>query len=105
MREKASVRRSVLFVCTMLVCALWMGCHPASEGAKQADTFRDGATFEADGTAHITRVVPMPSTVSPEAQKWLASLTQKSNAPQTLEQRRAGTDEWRNRRRRGDFIR
>src|SRR5580693_2214166 len=96
-REKASVRRSVLFVCTMLVCALWMGCHPASQGAKQADTFRDGATFEADGTAHITRVVPMPSTVSPEAQKWLASLTQKSNAPQTLEQRRAGTDEWRKR--------
>jgi epsilon-lactone hydrolase len=89
--------RSVLFVCTMLVCALWMGCHPASQGAKQADTFRDGATFEADGTAHITRVVPMPSTVSPEAQKWLASLTQKSNAPQTLEQRRAGTDEWRKR--------
>jgi epsilon-lactone hydrolase len=88
---------SVLFVCTMLVCALWMGCHPASQGAKQADTFRDGATFEADGTAHITRVVPMPSTVSPEAQKWLASLTQKSNAPQTLEQRRAGTDEWRKR--------
>jgi len=39
----------------------------------------------------------MPSTVSPEAQKWLASLTQKSNAPQTLEQRRAGTDEWRKR--------
>ena len=97
MTEKANVRRSVLFVCTMLVCALWMGCHPASQGAKQADTFRDGATFEADGTAYITRVVPMPSTVSPEAQKWLASLTQKSNAPQTLEQRRAGTDEWRKR--------
>lgn len=97
MTEKASVRRSVLFVCTMLVCALWMGCHPASQGTKQADTFRDGATFEADGTAHITRVVPMPSTVSSEAQKWLASLTQKRNAPQTLEQRRAGTDEWRKR--------
>jgi monoterpene epsilon-lactone hydrolase len=93
--EKASVGRSVLFVCTMLVCALWMGCRPPSESAKQADTFRDGATFEPDGTAHITRVVPMPSTVSPEAQRWLASLTQKSNAPQTLEQRRAGTDEWR----------
>jgi acetyl esterase/lipase len=39
----------------------------------------------------------MPSTVSPEAQKWLASLTQKSTVPQTLEQRRAGTDEWRKR--------
>jgi epsilon-lactone hydrolase len=39
----------------------------------------------------------MPSTVSPEAQKWLAALTQNSHAPQTLEQRRAGTDEWRKR--------
>ncbi len=39
----------------------------------------------------------MPSTVSPETQKWLASLTQKSTAPQTLEQRRAATDEWRKR--------
>ena len=74
------------------VCGLWAGCNKTGLA-----TSRDGATFDADGTAHITRVVPMPSTVSPEAQKWLASLTQKSNAPQTLEQRRAGTDEWRKR--------
>ncbi len=74
------------------VCGLWAGCNKTGPA-----TSRDGATFDADGTAHITRVVPMPSTVSPEAQKWLASLTQKSNAPQTLEQRRAGTDEWRKR--------
>jgi acetyl esterase/lipase len=39
----------------------------------------------------------MPATVSPEAQSWLASLTQKNNAPQTLEQRRTATDEWRKR--------
>jgi monoterpene epsilon-lactone hydrolase len=74
------------------VCGLWAGCNKTGPA-----TPRDGATFDADGTAHITRVVPMPSTVSPEAQKWLASLTQKSSAPQTLEQRRAGTDEWRKR--------
>ncbi len=40
---------------------------------------QDSATFDADGTAHITRVVPMPTTISPEAQTWLESLTQ-SNA-------------------------
>jgi epsilon-lactone hydrolase len=57
----------------------------------------DSATFDADRTAHITRVVPMPSTVSPEAQDWLDSLTHRSHAPQTLEQRRASTDEWRKR--------
>ena len=75
-----------------LLGGLWTGC--SQTGLKDPG---DGATFDTDGTAHITRVVPMPSTVSPEAQKWLASLTQKSNAPQTLEQRRAGTDEWRKR--------
>jgi len=26
---------------------------------------QDLATFDADGTAHITRVVPMPTTISP----------------------------------------
>ena len=55
----------------------------------------DTATFDADGTAHLTRVVPMPTTISPEAQKWLASLTLKKHGPQTLEERRASTDEWR----------
>ncbi len=57
----------------------------------------DSATFDADRTAHITRVVPMPSTVSPEAQDWLDALTRRSHAPQTLEQRRISTDEWRKR--------
>jgi monoterpene epsilon-lactone hydrolase len=56
---------------------------------------RDSATFDADGTAHITRVVPMPLTISPEAQKWLASLTQNKSGPETLAERRARTDIWR----------
>jgi len=56
---------------------------------------QDSATFDPDGTAHITRVVPMPSTISPEAQKWLASLTLKKSGPETLAERRARTDIWR----------
>lgn len=57
---------------------------------------QDSATFDADGTAHITRVVPMPVTVSPEAQKWLASLAQqKVGPPESLAERRAHTDAWR----------
>jgi acetyl esterase/lipase len=53
------------------------------------------ATFDADGTAHITRVVPMPTTVSPEAQTWLESLTHTTPGPETLAERRARTDAWR----------
>ena len=37
----------------------------------------------------------MPLTISPEAQKWLASLTQKKSGPETLTERRARTDAWR----------
>jgi monoterpene epsilon-lactone hydrolase len=55
----------------------------------------DSATFDVDGTAHLTRVVPIPTTVSPEAQAWLESLNNKKHGPETLEQRRAATDEWR----------
>jgi monoterpene epsilon-lactone hydrolase len=56
---------------------------------------QDSATFDADGTAHLTRVVPMPTTISPEAQKWLESLTHYKSGSQTLAERRAGTDAWR----------
>jgi epsilon-lactone hydrolase len=55
----------------------------------------DSASFDTDGTAHITRVVPMPQTISPEAQKWLESLTHQKSGPETLQERRARTDAWR----------
>jgi monoterpene epsilon-lactone hydrolase len=55
----------------------------------------DSASFDADGTVHVTRVVPMPSTVSPEAQEWLASLAKKKFQSQTLAERRIATDAWR----------
>jgi monoterpene epsilon-lactone hydrolase len=56
---------------------------------------RDSATFDPDGTAHITRVVPMPATVSPEAQTWLESLTHSTSGPESLAERRLHTDAWR----------
>ncbi|HYM77969.1 MAG TPA: alpha/beta hydrolase [Candidatus Dormibacteraeota bacterium] len=56
---------------------------------------QDSATFDADGTAHITRVVPMPTTISPESQSWLASLTHSTPGPESLAERRARTDVWR----------
>jgi monoterpene epsilon-lactone hydrolase len=64
-------------------------------GQSNSAVQQDSATFDPDGTAHITRVVPTPSTISLEAQKWLASLTQKKSEPETLAERRARTDIWR----------
>jgi monoterpene epsilon-lactone hydrolase len=57
---------------------------------------QDSASFDPDGTAHLTRVVPMPATISAEAQKWLQSLAdQKPGPSETLAERRTHTDAWR----------
>ncbi len=52
------------------------------------------SVIDPDGTAHITRVVPVPKTVSPEAQRMLARPASDKAAPQTLAERRSGTDAW-----------
>jgi acetyl esterase/lipase len=54
----------------------------------------DTSTIAPDGTAYITRVVPVPRTVSPEAQKVLARVVSDRAVQETLEERRAGTDKW-----------
>jgi len=61
---------------------------------------QDSATFDPDGTAHVTRLIPIPATISPEARKWLQSLNleslnQKPGPPETLAERRTRTDAWR----------
>jgi monoterpene epsilon-lactone hydrolase len=57
----------------------------------------DTAIIDPDGTAHVTRVVPVPGTISPEAQK-LISQPGPSGPEQSLAERRANTDAFRVRR-------
>jgi epsilon-lactone hydrolase len=59
-----------------------------------AQQMSDSSTIAPDGTAYVTRVVPVPKTVSPEAQAMLGRVVSDANVPSTLEQRRAGTDKW-----------
>ena len=61
----------------------------------------DSSSIDADGTARITRVVPVPKTISPQAQAMLARRVSDASVPQTLAQRRSGTDAWQGPRRRG----
>jgi monoterpene epsilon-lactone hydrolase len=56
----------------------------------QADT----CTVDPDGTAHVTRVVPVPGTISAEARKFL-SFSMPSTPPPSLAEQRAHTDEFR----------
>lgn len=54
----------------------------------------DTSFIDADGTAHVTRVVPVPATVSPEAKKVLARRISDAPVQVILEERRAKTDAW-----------
>jgi epsilon-lactone hydrolase len=65
-------------------------------GALQdADNSRSGSVVIApNGTARVTRIVPVPATISPEAQKELIKLKPDSDSHQTLEQQRAETEKW-----------
>ncbi len=53
-------------------------------------------TIAPDGTATVVRVVPVPTTVSPEAQRALADVKSYADSfkAQTLEQERVETDRW-----------
>jgi epsilon-lactone hydrolase len=62
-----------------------------SNAAQEKNT----ATFDEDGTAHVTRVIHPPATISPEAQKWMDSLRKNVAHDSSLEERRKRTDEWR----------
>ncbi len=68
----------------------------ASPNAKLTDSARqtDSSTIAPDGTAYVTRIVPVPTTISPEAQKSLARVVSDAAVHETLEQRRTGTDKW-----------
>ena len=79
-----------------LVVAIALALNVAAQTTPPAP--QDTATFDVDGTAHIMRVIPMPTTISSEAQKWLQSLNkQKVGPPETLSERRTNTDAWRKR--------
>jgi acetyl esterase/lipase len=71
-----------------------IGTLAVSFGAAHAAAQTDSSKIMPDGTAYVTRVVPVPATVSPEAQKMLARVVSDADVPQTLAQRRAGTDKW-----------
>lgn len=64
---------------------------PQATTAAQAPT-RDTSYIDAQGTAHITRVVPVPQTISPQAQLFIGRAEPDEGPPQSLEERRKMTD-------------
>src|SRR5579884_3756851 len=81
--------RIILIAAAAAVCL-------AAQSEPQSRPQTNSSYIDADGTAHIARVVPVPATISPEAQKSLSRRISDAPRNETLEQRRTGTDKWQN---------
>ncbi len=87
--------RSTLLL--LLASAALSAQQPAPQSAPQPTTAaeapsRDTSYIDAQGTAHVTRVVPVPQTISPQAQLALGHPEPDQGPPQSLADRRKGTD-------------
>jgi acetyl esterase/lipase len=79
-----------LMLLLMPDCSVLKNQATAPNAVPQTDT----CTVDADGTAHVTRVVPVPQTISPEAQKFISQPGPSGPEP-TLAERRKATDTFR----------
>ncbi len=69
--------------------------QPTPPPTTAADAPKSDTSFIDDkGTAHVTRVVPVPQTISPQAQTILSRAEPDQGPPQPLSERRRLTDEY-----------
>jgi monoterpene epsilon-lactone hydrolase len=77
----------------LLAISTQIGAQSPPTSASTAAT-RDTSYIDAQGTAYVTRVVPVPPDLSPEARNSLIRKTPDQSPPESLEHRRAQTDAW-----------
>jgi monoterpene epsilon-lactone hydrolase len=82
--------RTGIFVAAMIIGASASMCRAQQPDQPVPQT--DISYVDAKGTAHVTRVVPIPKTVSPEARKYLMKPVYHPGPNATLEENRAATD-------------
>ncbi len=81
---------SIYLLACVVPCTVLLG----QENAPRSIPRSDSSYIDADGTAHVTRVVPVPKTISPEAQQKLARPQSDAPNQETLAERRSKTDKW-----------
>jgi acetyl esterase/lipase len=55
---------------------------------------RDSSFIDAEGRAHVTRIVPVPLGLSPQSRLWLSGPVPDGDPHESLAHRRASTDAW-----------
>jgi acetyl esterase/lipase len=77
--------RSVLAV---LLPAMFAAC------ARRSIPQSDSAYIDEHGTAHVTRVIPVPETISPAAQQWLAEPMSDAEQGVSVAENRSRAEKW-----------
>lgn len=78
--------------CLILLAASFVQAAPSQQAPPASTITTNHAVTEADGTVRMQRVIPLPHTISPQAQAWLSRPAGDENVPQTLAERRAQLD-------------
>lgn len=82
----------LLFACAFAALGAQQPPQQPTTAADAAS--RDTSFIDSAGAAHVTRVVPLPETISPEARAMLAKPMPDAAAHETLAERRERTDAW-----------
>lgn len=93
MNTQRAIAHVFIWCCLVLsgASAVLIAQDTASQGAlPQTDT----SVIDDKGTAHVTRVVPVPDTISPEAQKFTARPMPDSEPPYDVAKDRAQAEAW-----------
>jgi len=97
-RGRKRVAQVACTLCVLTVWPAWGQTARAPVAATAAATTaataasHDSSYIEADGTAHMGRIVPVPQSLSPQAQAMLRRPATDADVPMPLEKRRAMTD-------------
>jgi epsilon-lactone hydrolase len=94
-----TLSRTGPFLAILLLATLAAQQTPSQQPAPQPTTAaespnRDTSYIDAQGTAHIARVVPVPANLSDEAKRALSRSEPDQVPPETLAERRTRTDAW-----------
>ncbi|MGD0095042.1 MAG: alpha/beta hydrolase fold domain-containing protein [Terracidiphilus sp.] len=86
--------RSTAFLALVASTALAAQRAPLKPTTAAEAPNRDTSYIDAQGTAHVTRVVPIPASLSDEARQMLSRAEPDQGPPEPLASRRSRTDAW-----------
>src|ERR1035437_4062847 len=85
--------RTPVFAFALVVAASAVSSqNAASQQPSGSIPQEDSSYVDAQGTAYVTRIVPLPTTVSPQAQKYLTNPVPHAGPDATVAENRASTD-------------